>query len=217
MNRPSVLKLRAHGTGSADRAARHGPSRRSPLTLGAGFRFRLERLNFDRLGADEAAHGAVDELGLSNEFAREPAVTVVEQGNMLLKAVELPLLRLDACFERIALGDKALKGARRIEQQAFDLPLWALPSCLHFSALHRFARHGDEPHAVPPSASLPRGAASNLQSTTIGSHVRFDKLAVKQEADLDQVRAHPQDVRPRVARCAGISQPDSSPLEMIIG
>src|SRR5262245_59708093 len=202
MNRPSVLKLRAHGTGSADRAARHCPSRRSPLTLGAGFRFRLERLNFGRLGADEAAHGAVDELGLSNEFAREPAVTVVEQGNMLLKAGELPLLRLNACLERIALGDKTLKGARRVEQQAFDFPLGALPSCWHFSALHRFACHGDKPLGIsaPCIASLvmamsltlcrrlpgfPRGAAANLQSTTIGGHVRFDKLVVEHEPDLD--------------------------------
>src|SRR4029453_4852499 len=47
IHEPSLrAKVRAHGTGSADCAARHGPSRRSPLTLGAGVRFRLERLNF---------------------------------------------------------------------------------------------------------------------------------------------------------------------------
>ena len=62
---------------------------------------------------------------------------------MLLKAVELPFLRLDARFKCIALGDETLKGARRIEQQAFDFPLGALSSCLHFSALRHFARHGD--------------------------------------------------------------------------
>jgi hypothetical protein len=137
-------KVYAHtGTGSADHAARHGPSRRNPLTFGAGSRFRLEGLNFGRFGADEAAHGAVNQLGLSYEFAREPAVAVVEKSDMLLKAVELPLLRLDARFERIALGDETLKGASRIEQQAFDFPLGALSSCLHFSALRPFARHGD--------------------------------------------------------------------------
>src|SRR5262245_3124347 len=174
------------------------PSRRSLSTLGAGFRFRLERLNFGAFGADEAAYGAVDKLGLSDEFARQPAVTVVEQGNMLLKAVELPLLRLNACLERIALGDKTLKGARRIEQQAFDFPLGTLPSCLHFSPLHRFARHGDEPHAVPALAAASCAAQPRLQSNTMGAHVRFDKLAVEHEADLDQVRAHPQDIE---AKC----------------
>ena len=44
---------------------------------------------------------------------------------------------------------------------------------------------------LPP---LPAGAASNLQSNTIGGHVRFDKLAVEHKADLDQVRTHPQDI-----------------------
>src|SRR5262245_47009143 len=35
---------------------------------------------------------------------------------------------------------------------------------------------------------------AELQSTTFGGHVRFDKLAVKHETDLNQVRAYPQDI-----------------------
>ena len=125
-------------------------------------------MNFGRFGADEAAHGAVDKLGLSNEFAREPAVAVVEQGDMLLKAVDLPFLRLDARFERIALGDETLKGARRIEQQAFDFPLGTcLPVCISASCAASLVmamspalcRHLPRSRAVHPRiCSLPRWA-----------------------------------------------------------
>jgi hypothetical protein len=93
--------------------------------------------------ANEAAHGAVDELRLSDEFACEPAVAIVEQGDVLLEPGKLSLLGVDAGFERVALGDEALKGAGRIEQKAFDLTLGAVLAGSRPNSSRRFTHHGD--------------------------------------------------------------------------
>jgi hypothetical protein len=82
----------------------------------------------------------------------------VEQGDMLLEPSKFPLLRLDADFQRVTLGNQALKSARRIEQKALDLTLGAMLAGSHLASSRRFADHADR---VPRIAAI----SPSLQST----------------------------------------------------
>src|SRR5512134_3513519 len=105
---PKVTRTWLKPSRSGERAqARASQSCRRSSTLGAGSWFRLQGLIFLGFGSNEAAHGTIDELGLGYELAREPAVAVVEQGDMLLEPSKFPLLRLDADFQRVTLGNQA--------------------------------------------------------------------------------------------------------------
>jgi hypothetical protein len=86
---------------------------------------------------------------------------------MLLEPSKFPLLRLDADFQRVTLGNQALKSARRIEQKALDLTLGAMLADSRLANSRRLADHADRVPRIATVSPLTSGDAPRRRLSAV--------------------------------------------------
>src|SRR5262245_19612733 len=115
--------------------------------VGRGLLFLGERDGWLARVADEVADGVVNQLELRHELVRQPAVAVVDQGDLTLKPRQFTLLSLNPRAERVPLGDEALNRARRGKKHEFDVVLGAVLPELRAGLRCRFAIYACDIHS----------------------------------------------------------------------